>query len=80
MVYVTGSRKAGDIEKRVVALDGVKAVTNEIAGIQACGRAPPRWRRPRGRASESTVAGFQRKKETARCSNDWHSPPWRLSS
>ena len=33
--HVTGSHKASDIEKRVVALDGVTAVTNEIAVLPA---------------------------------------------
>lgn len=31
--HVTGEHKASDIEKRVVALDGVAAVTNEIAAL-----------------------------------------------
>ena len=35
--HVTGSHKASDIEKRVVALDGVTAVTNEIAVLPASG-------------------------------------------
>lgn len=35
--HVTGEHKARDIEKRVVALDGVTAVTNEIAVLPASG-------------------------------------------
>jgi len=35
--HVTGSHKASDIEKRVVALDGVTAVTNDIAVLPASG-------------------------------------------
>ena len=35
--HVTGEHKASDIEKRVVGLDGVTAVTNEIAVLPASG-------------------------------------------
>ena len=35
--HVTGEHKASDIEKRVVALDGVTAVTNEIVVLPASG-------------------------------------------